>query len=531
MKVATKKNIWQQLLQEKELLRNIHLRDLLSFHQKNIEQFSLSLPGIFVDFSKNHITEEIIQLLCQLAETCQLPDKIEALFTGDSVNMAEQTPALHTQCRDIFHLSSTNISLLSSPAFYQIQAISESLRNHIFFGSASKPIKDVVIIGMGGSYLGSKLVCHALMNYLPPNNLALHFVADLDGHLINSLIKSLKRETTLVVIVSKSFTTIETLNIASHFLKWFNDAAIIKNNVLAITAQKEKALIYGIDEKNILLFSNAMTGRYSLWSAVGLPIAIQCGMENFVALLEGANFMDQHFRTTPFRQNIPVMLALLSIWNINFWNTKCFAIRPYEPLLQFLPSYLQQLSMESNGKHVDVFGNVVNYATAPMIMGDAGCGAQHAYHQAILQGTESIPVDFILSRTCAHRKPDLHQLLIASCLAQAHIMAMGNDHKPAANRLSYLQNSANHIPGNIPSNLLIIEKIDPFHLGMLLALYEHKTYVESVIWNVNPFDQLGVEHGKQLTQQIYHSLANNNEVSELDPSTDYLLRLFKEAPK
>lgn len=554
----TKNHIWQSLAAHKSKLVNTHIKDLFSQDHTRFDQFSLEAAGIFLDYSKQRIVTETLQLLCQLAENANLADKRDAMFDGAIINTTEQRAVLHTALRDpssrpIF-IDGENIKPLIFSTLQRLEQCVTKVRDGKWHGYSNKPITAIVNIGIGGSDLGPAMATMALTPYAA-RQLSYHFVSNIDStHLIEAL-RTLDPATTLFVVASKTFTTQETLCNATTARKWLLDKVItdgindeklaISRHFIAVTAKPERAKDFGINEENIFPFWDWVGGRYSMWSAIGLTLAIAIGTENFRALLAGAHAMDQHFMHAPYAQNMPVILALLGIWNINFWHNITHAVLPYDQYLQLLPSYLQQLDMESNGKHVQLSGAAVNYATAPIIWGAVGTNGQHAFHQLLMQGTETVPVDFIIAAQSHNPCGNHHTLLMANCLAQAQALMRGRSFAEALTEISAqekssgkakmpnneeLQQLAAHkvIPGNVPSNMLMLEQLTPYTLGALLALYEHKVFVQGVIWNINSFDQWGVELGKQLANNIAAQLSEKNisDSSSLDSSTAGLLARF-----
>lgn len=502
MSSLTKLPIWQALQDHYAELKALHMRDLFAASADRQKQFSLVGAGLQLDYSRNRMTQQTIKLLCQLAETVDLQQHIDMLLSGGMVNQSEQRPALHTALRAPADQSIKVDGQDVMPAIQQqltrMTDISETIRAGHWLGFSSKAITDVVNIGIGGSDLGPKLVCNVLKPYAD-KSIGVHFVSNADAsHLLDTL-EVLNPETTLFIISSKSFSTVETLLNARSAMQWLGSNDRVKTNMLAVTANEAKALEFGIAKENILTIWDWVGGRYSLWSAIGLPIAISIGMDNFREFLAGAHAMDEHFQKTPFASNIPVVMALLGIWYINFFGAQTHAILPYHQHLRYLPDHIKQLDMESNGKSIRQDGEAVDYATGPIIWGQVGCNSQHAFHQLLHQGTHLIPVDFILPLQSHHQLAEHQQLMIANCLSQAQALMQGNNET----------NNDEHktVAGNNPSNLIIIDKLTPFNLGALLATYEHKVFVQGVIWGINSFDQWGIELGKQLSQQYQANVA------------------------
>jgi len=548
MNDITKSRIWQQLSEHYKQIANIHMRDLFRDDQERFNKFSIairnrhacSLPVL--DYSKNRITSETINLLCELAKTADLSSHIEQMFSGKIINTTEQRAVLHTALRNsgdtAILLNGKDIMPTIRVTLTKMLQCAENIKHGKWKGYSGKSITDVVNIGIGGSDLGPRMAVSALTPYIS-NNIKCHFVSNVDGTHISETLKYLNPETTLFIIASKTFTTQETLCNANTAKEWLEQKANSKNankmHLIAVTANPQRAIEFGINKNNIYPFWDWVGGRYSLWSAIGLPIAIAIGAENFQQLLAGAHAMDNHFRNTPFEKNMPVIMALLGIWNINFFNCKTHAIIPYDQYLHFLPAYLQQLEMESNGKHVHMDGSSVEYATAPVIWGSVGSNGQHAFHQLLLQGTQTVPVDFIIPIHTHNPIGQHHMLLFANCLAQSKALMQGKTEQQAIQELidqgmneTNAKKLATHkvIFGNVPSNTILIDKITPYTLGTLIALYEHKVFAQGIIWGINSFDQWGVELSKQLTKNIIPSLQDPKIIKNLDSSTCGLIKYY-----
>jgi glucose-6-phosphate isomerase len=520
---------WQQLEQHFDTLKNERMVDFFAEDKERACKFSLTAAGLLLDYSKNRITSDTLKLLCDLAESVNLKHHIEDLFTGKPVNNTEDRPALHTLLRD----PSNNKEITET--LHQMELFINSIYQGEWLGHTGKPITDIVNIGIGGSDLGPRLMCDALKTY-QQNHVRVHFVANIDGTDIFNILRQLTPETTLFIIASKSFTTIETLTNAETAKKWLlhsiPDKTAIKHHFVAVSAKPERAVDFGIAEDNVFAFWDWVGGRFSLWSAIGLPIALAIGMENFKQLLHGAHAMDCHFREAPLEKNMPVLLALISIWYINFFHCAAQAIIPYDENLALLPNYLQQLDMESNGKSVDKDGDDIFYETAPIIWGGVGSNGQHAFHQLLHQSRRIIPVDFIIAIHNSHPYPQQHELLYYNCVAQSQALLFGLSKEQAFCDL-FAENLpdeparqlAKHkaIPGNKPSNTLVLDKLSPQSLGALIALYEHKVFVQGIIWQINSFDQYGVELGKHLAKSLQHV----NKTDSLNSSTQQLLDLLK----
>lgn len=514
---------WQALKKHQQEIASVPLRDLVNNDPQRFKEFSISAANIIFDYSKNHINKTTLSLLLELAQACELKNHITALFSGEKINITEQRAALHIALRDIDNSSSR----LYDPAIHdavikslqKITAFVNAIHTGKYCGYSGKPITDIINIGIGGSDLGPAMVTHALTPY-HPTNLRFHFISNLeDSHRINVL-KQLNPETSLFIVSSKSLTTQETLINTQTIQQWFKQQTKqqdLSQHFVAVTANEAKARELGINAENIFPVWDWVGGRYSLWSAIGLPIALAIGMEHFKQLLHGAHKMDQHFYQAPFSENMPVIAGLLDIWYYNFFHSTAHAILPYTDLLQSLPAYLQQAAMESNGKSVTCDNQSVDYATGPIIFGAPGTNGQHAFHQWLHQSQHLIPVDFIIPLQSFLADQTHHVMLVANAFAQSKALMDGK-----LDALPY-----KILPGNKPSNLLLFKQLTPATLGALLAFYEHKIFVQSAVWNINAFDQWGVEYGKQLANSILPALLNQKEVLDFDPVTDELIRIYR----
>lgn len=502
-------------------------------------KFSLELEDLYVDFSKNRISEQTLEHLVDLAEQQQLPAAIKALLTGEKVNDTENRPALHTALRahgDVVSGEAAAVQPDVEQALQKMSALVEKIRSKHWRGFSGKPITDVVNIGVGGSDLGPLMITHSLQTIDAPINL--HFISSIDGTQTSNLLKSLKQETTLFILASKSFTTIDTLSNAETAKDWLqecieDDEVIYGQHFIGVSTKPDKMTEWGIPPENQLLFWDWVGGRYSLWSAIGFPIALKIGMTRFRELLHGAHIMDQHFATAPLSQNIPVVLGLIDVWNVNFLNIHDKAILPYDARLKYVPSYLEQLVMESNGKSVSRSGEKVPYRTCPVLWGEVGPNAQHAFYQLLHQGTQAVMCDFIApverddieADSQSERNESLrhqHELAMANCFAQSRVLMLGDDAIPDSLKSAF-DSPFKHYPGNQPSNTILMKTISPKTLGMLVALYEHKTYVEGVIWEINPFDQWGVELGKLIAKEAYSAIKDPVLAKGFDSSTKALI--------
>ncbi|HBX57923.1 glucose-6-phosphate isomerase [Pseudomonas sp. UBA2684] len=534
---------WQALQTHRASLQNFSMREAFNSNAERFNQLSLSSCGLFLDYSKNLITDETRTLLVSLAKETGLEQSIRALFDGEPINASESRPALHTALRrplgDRLQVNGVNVMPDVHRVLNQMTELVGRIHDGLWRGYTEKPITDVVNIGIGGSFLGPQLVSEALLPFAQ-KGVRCHYLANIDGSEFHELSAKLRAETTLFIVSSKSFNTLETLKNAQAARGWYlaqgGSEAELYRHFIAVSSNTQAAVAFGIREENIFPMWDWVGGRYSLWSAIGLPIALAIGMSNFKELLSGAYSMDQHFQTAPFERNMPVLLALLGIWYGNFWGAQSQAILPYDHYLRNITKHLQQLDMESNGKSVRQDGSAVNCATGPVIWGGVGCNGQHAYHQLLHQGTQLIPADFIVPVVSYNPVADHHQWLYANCLSQSQALMLGKtlDEAEAELRSQGLAEEDVHhlaahkvIPGNRPSNTLVLERISPRRLGALVALYEHKVFAQSAIWGINAFDQWGVELGKELGKGVYQRLTGSNEQPAEDPSTQGLIDYFR----
>lgn len=506
---------WNELKKHYQEIKDVQMKSLFLQDSDRKQNMSLQFEDLNFDFSKNRMTEETLSLLTRLAEETKLGDAIEKYFGGDKINVTENRAVLHTALRN----KDTNPILVNgqdimpevNQTLDKIQGFTEQVVSGEFKGFSGKPFTDVVNIGIGGSDLGPNMVVEGLHYY--KNHLKTHFVSNIDGDHVMEVIKELDPETTLFVIVSKTFTTQETLTNAETIKKWFLKSATeeyIKHNFVAVSTNLEKVKAFGIAEDNIFTMWNWVGGRYSLWSAVGLTISLAIGFENFRKFLDGAYAMDQHFKNTEFRNNIPVIQAVISIWYNNFFGSESEVVIPYTQYLEKLAPFLQQLSMESNGKSVDRNGEKVDYQTGNIIWGNSGTNVQHAFMQLVHQGTKLIPVDFIGFEESLHGNSDHHQKLMANFYAQAEALYAGKTAEEVHLDMKFsgdIQKINALLPfkvfdGNRPSNAFLMKKLSPRNLGALISSYEHKTFVQGIVWNIYSFDQFGVELGKELANKL-----------------------------
>lgn len=475
---------WAALKAHAAMMQGVHMGDLFANDSQRFETFHLKIDGMLLDFSRHRATQETLDLLVQLAKATKIEEWREKMFAGEPINASENRAALHPalrgSCGKDIVIDGENISDFVERTLAQVKTVSEKIR-------ADKKITDIVNIGIGGSDLGTRIVYETLRDFR--DGPQVHFVSNVDGARISAVLKGLKPESTIFVIVSKTFTTLETMMNAQTAKDWAGSA----RNFYAVTGNPDAAQNFGVGKEKIFPMRDWIGGRMSLWSAVGLPVAIATGFENFSKLLQGAHAMDTHFREAPLEKNIPVLMGMLGIWYRNFMNFHVHAILPYAHLLRKFPAYVQQLDMESNGKSIDRNGHAVSYNTSPILFGETGTDAQHAFMQMMHQGTDIIPADFILVKQPGHGLDNHHRALNANALAQAQALMQGRKDKATP---------ARSFEGNRPSSTLIFDRLDPWHLGLLLALYEHKIFVQGIIWNINSFDQWGVELGKTLAADI-----------------------------
>ena len=531
---------WQNL--EDHFAQNdFDFRSLFQQNPNRFNDFSIKRPGYLFDFSKNLIDQETLNLLLKLAEETQLKSAISAMFEGQKINETEDRAVLHTALRDFSDdeilVDGENIKPGIKKDLDQMKTFSTKVISGQHKGFSGKEITDVVNIGIGGSDLGQVMVCSALKHY--KTRLNVHFVSNVDGNHIAETLKKLDPETTLFIIASKTFTTQETMTNAASAKEWFlkkGSQDDVAKHFVALSTNTKSVKEFGIAEENIFEFWDWVGGRSSLWSAIGLSIALAVGYENFEQLLKGANETDTHFRTADFKENVPVIMALLGIWYRNFYGAGTYAILPYSQYLDRFPAYLQQGDMESNGKSVDRNGNYVEYETGPIIWGEPGTNGQHAFYQLIHQGTELIPADFLAYAKSCNKVSDHQDKLLANFFAQTEALAFGKNADEVKTELFAAGKSEEEIEkllnykvfaGDSPTNSFIFDELTPFSLGQLIALYEHKIFVQGVIWNIFSFDQFGVELGKVLAGKILAELGGENPVNTHDSSTNGLMNYYK----
>ena len=515
----TETQAWQQLRTHFYEMQFVKMQELFANDTDRTKDFIISWNDFLLDFSKNRITNKTMDLLCGLAEELHLKQGIDALVNGAVINETENRKVLHTDLRKSKETRTSEVAA----ALRQMHVFTDQVISGALKGSTGKAFTDVINIGIGGSDLGPKLVSESLADY--KNHLNVHYISNIDNDSIECLKQKLNPETTLLVLVSKSFTTLETLSNANIFKEWLLANNLkTQDHLVAVSSNVNEAVAYGVNEANIFPMWDYVGGRYSLWSTVGLSTALSIGYDQFEELLEGAYEMDQHFIQTPFKENIPVVLALLSIWYNNFYCFETEAIIPYVDKLKMLPAYLQQVIMESNGKSVDRLGNYVNYETGTIVWGEVGTNSQHAFFQLFHQGTKIIPTDFI-GFVNPFYSSDLHDLLMANFFAQTEALMNGKDGKYHGEDAADKNAVYKEFVGNRPSNTFLINKLTPKSLGSLLAMYEHKTFVQGFVWNIYSFDQFGVEYGKVLAHNIKGELEEKT-IKEHDCSTTFLLNHY-----
>ncbi len=539
---VTRSSAWQWLAAHAASMAGMHMRELFAREPDRHPRLTIDTGDVFLDYSKNRVVDETLDLLREFARQAGLPQAIEALFRGDRINVTENRPALHCALRRTggppLLVDGTDVGVAVAGVHARMREAVAGLESGRHRGATGARFTDVVLIGIGGSYLGPLLACRAL-EHRRRSALRLHFVANLDAWDLATVVAPLTAATTLFIVASKSFTTQETFTNAASARRWLEDGlpagADAGLHFWALTANPAAALRFGIAPGRTLEFWEWVGGRYSLWSAIGLPLAILLGMEGYEALLAGAERMDRHFRETPFEDNAPVTLGLLSIWYTNFLGAHSHAVVPYDQRLALLPEYLQQLDMESNGKRVTLSGEPVGCATAPVLWGGVGTNSQHAFFQLLHQGTRLVPVDFVAVLDPELKRPPHHDLLLANCFAQSRALMWGRTAAEARAELEAAGTVPAEVarllphrvfPGNVPSNTLLLPRLDAGGLGALIALYEHRTYVQGALWNINPFDQWGVELGKQMAKTIERDL-EDGAAGDYDSSTAGLLARYR----
>jgi glucose-6-phosphate isomerase len=544
MSKLTQSDAWKALQAHYEVISSKHMRDMFKEDPNRFERFSLRFNDILLDYSKNRITEETMQLLRDLANQADLSGWIEKTFTGEKINITEDRAVLHTALRNrsprpIF-VEGQDVMPEVNRVLDHIRDFTNAVRSGEWTGYTGKPITDVVNIGIGGSDLGPVMATEALKPYAK-EGLRVHFVSNVDGTHMAETLKKIDPETSLFIVASKTFTTQETLTNADTAKRWFletaGDEQAVAKHFVALSTNADEVSKFGIDTRNMFEFWDWVGGRYSLWSAIGLSIAVYIGMENFEELLAGGHDMDEHFRTTPLEKNLPVTLGLIGLWYNNFFGSQTVAILPYDQYMHRFSAYFQQGDMESNGKSINRDGEAVGVSTGPIIWGEPGTNGQHAFYQLIHQGTKIVPADFLAPTQTHNPVGDHHPILLSNFFAQTEALMTGKTAEEVRAELEKagmsgekLENLVPHkvFAGNKPTNSIMFKKLTPRTLGSLIALYEHKIFVQGVIWNINSFDQWGVELGKQLAKAILPELGSDEQVTSHDSSTNGLINYYKQ---
>jgi glucose-6-phosphate isomerase len=542
MSALTKSPAWQALEAHKLNIAQSHMREMFARDPQRFKRFSLECCGILLDYSKNRINEQTISLLLDLARQEELPAWIEKMFMGEKINTTENRAVLHTALRNRggqpVYVDGVDVMPAVMQALAHMRTFTESVRSEEWRGYTGKAITDVVNIGIGGSDLGPAMVTRALRPYC--SKLRLHFVSNIDGAHLTESLSALSPETTLFIVASKTFTTQETLTNARSAREWLlqsaGDHAHVARHFVALSTNTAEVSRFGIDPANMFEFWDWVGGRYSLWSVIGLSIALAIGMDNFEELLQGGYDMDEHFRHAPLERNMPVIMGMIGVWYNNFFGAESHAILPYAQDLLRFPAYFQQGDMESNGKSVTRHGAKVDYATGTVIWGEPGTNGQHAFYQLIHQGTYLISADFLAPIESHYPLDGHHDILLSNFFAQTEALMRGNtldearaelEHAGMSGELLELLLPHKAFSGNRPTNSILFRKLTPRTLGSLIALYEHKIFVQGIIWNINSFDQWGVELGKKLAQNIQHELKDDGESSTHDASTNGLINYYK----
>lgn len=534
---------WQALLKHHQQIEPIEMRSLFAEEPHRFENMSLFLNDILFDYSKNRATDTTLKLLFDLARQERLPERIEQMFSGEKINYTEQRAVLHTALRN---RSSSAVRVDGNDVMPNVRQVLAKMSRFVravhsaeHRGYTGKRITDIVNIGIGGSDLGPYMVTEALSPYAA-RGIKVHFVSNVDGVHVGDVISRVDPERTLFVVASKTFTTQETLTNARTARRWLIEnlraEEAVANHFVAVSTNATAVRAFGIDTDNMFEFWDWVGGRYSLWSAIGLPIALYLGMDHFEELLEGGYIMDNHFRSTPLEENMPVILGLLGLWYSSFFKSKTYAILPYDQHLHRFTAYLQQAEMESNGKSINRHGERVGYPTAPVIWGESGTNGQHAFYQLMHQGTQIVPADLMMPLESQKPIGDHHHILMANCFAQSEAFMRGRTYEESLSELKAKghdgveaeQLAAQMVmPGNRPTNTILFHKLNPKTLGSLIALYEHKIFVQGIIWHINSFDQFGVELGKKLASAIMPELEDEHGVTAHDSSTNGLINYYK----
>lgn len=530
----------QLLKSHAQQMQAVHMRDMFAQDPTRFDQFNIRVGSIFLDYSKNRITPETVSLLFQLAHETQILRHRTEMFEGLEINETEQRAALHTALRSPLDqeilVHGHNVMKDIADVQNRMRTFTEGIRSGRICGAGGKRITNVVNIGIGGSHLGPQLAVQALTPYTTPS-LNIHFISGVDPSLVNDVLSRLHWDQTLFIISSKSFSTLETKMNAMTARQWFLESGGTENDIphhfIAVSSRPDMAGEFGIAPENVYEMWDWVGGRYSMWSAVGMPIALALGMDGFLELLTGAHDMDRHFVAAPMESNMPIILALLGVWYINYLGVSAHAIVPYTELLEDFPAYLQQLDMESNGKRTSLTGTAISYSTAPIIWGGAGTGVQHSFFQRLHQGVEFVPVDFIAKNVSSGTLDEGNRALLANCFAQSQALMRGKEIHEVRSEMAQNDFSSEDIdflsphrsfPGNRPSNTLLLDDLSPRTLGALIALYEHKVAIQGFVWNIDSFDQWGVELGKSLATEIDDALLGHTQGESLDASTAGLIR-------
>ncbi|WP_257326188.1 glucose-6-phosphate isomerase [Pseudoalteromonas rhizosphaerae] len=535
---------WQALKISANKMKEVHLKDLFANDSTRFEQFSTQIPGVLFDYSKQLIDNSVMTQLLSLAQECDIANWRDKMFSGEKINITEDRAVLHTALRNrsasSLVVDGENVSSVVNAELQKIKLFVEKVRSGKWFGYTGKAVKDVVSIGVGGSNLGPQMATEALKSYAD-DSLKVHYVSNVDGVQIASVLKDIDPETTLFVISSKTFTTSETMTNAKTAVAWFlesaDDKQAIAKHFVAVSTNLEKTAAFGIADENVFTMWDWVGGRFSLWSAIGLPIALYLGFDAFEAILEGAFEVDEHFKTAEFAENVPLLMALLSVWNTSFLGFDSQVILPYDQALHMLPAYLQQGEMESNGKHVNFAGNTVPYTTVPIIWGMTGINGQHAFYQCLHQGNVIVPADFIASIKPQVNIGQHHDILLSNFFAQTEAMMMGVDAEQVRADLTAKGKSEAEIAalidhkihrGNRPTTSMLLDTVDAKTVGRLIALYEHKIFCQGIILEICSFDQWGVELGKGLASKIEAELLDDNINHPHDSSTNGLMSYYKQ---
>ena len=537
-----KTSAWGALNSHRLAMQNLRMVDEFAHYEHRAQSFSIEAAGVFLDYSKNLITADTMRLLLALARERGVTARRDAMMAGQRINLSENRAVLHMALRNPadserkYVLDGVDVGIEVQRVLAHMREFTTQVRDGAWRGGTGREITDIVNIGIGGSDLGPQMVCEALREFVHPR-LTMHFVSNVDGAALERALAKASADTTLFVVASKTFTTQETLSNATSARDWFlangGNSADVARHFVAVSTNAAEVKKFGIDPANMFEFWDWVGGRYSLWSAIGLSIALAVGMDRFDDLLAGAHAMDEHFAVAPFETNLPVLLALIGVWNVNFCGASSHCVAPYAQDLHRLPAYLQQLEMESNGKSVDRDGNALAAPSCPVVWGEPGTNGQHAFFQLLHQGTNVIPVDFIAALNGNGKMPEHHRLLLANCIAQSEALMVGKSEAQVHIELRaaglnaaeiYALTPHKFFAGNRPSNTLLLDQLNAKSLGALLALYEHKTFVQGVIWGVNSFDQWGVELGKQLAKTIDAELKSGAVSGAHDGSTQALMR-------